>query len=82
MENQPCPASQGLLFGLTSKLFFGMWLNTQKPKPHLCEGHCLADSQSMVTQLSNNTGTKSPGGLSAGLVACKKGDILHRAWIN
>lgn len=26
----------------------------------------------MVTQMSN-TGTKSPGGLSAGLVACKAG---------
>jgi len=50
-----------------------MWPNTQKPKPHPCECHCLADSQLMVRQLSNNTGTKSPGGLAAGLVACKAG---------
>lgn len=27
----------------------------------------------MATQLSNNIGTESPGGLSPGLVACKAG---------
>lgn len=59
-----------------------MWSNTQQPKLHLCKVHRLADSQSVVTQLSNNTLTKSPGGLSAGLIASKEGDTLHRAWIN
>lgn len=82
MKNQPCPSSKGLLLGLTSKFIFGMWSNTQQPKLHLCKVHCLADSQSMVTQLGNNTDTKSLGGLSAGLVACKERDTLHRAWMN
>lgn len=47
------------------------------PNPHLYECHCLADSQSMVIELSNNSGTNPPGILSAGLSACKAGSLTE-----